>query len=259
MAQAQPLAQGLLADPSAHLNADGLLPVYPLVVPAAGARYGYLLPAWPELDKRPVPIYAVPSFGLMAYLWRQGIGEAADERAAVDERFLSGERLWVGLANDVLQPFVPDPPPGTYRMYRHHALMLFTATTWLPTAQRDGWLALYGRGARTAIARYGLAALDDPIPWMDERDLQATSFYEEYGPTVRDDASIRRFLQDRDGLARYAGFAALSTIGIAALAAAHAQLPEDQRHGWLRAQVNEEHRRPDFLEATIRAFLRAHA
>src|SRR6185437_2884327 len=115
VAQAQLPAQRLLADPAAHVGPDGLLPVRPRVVPVDSARYGYLLPAWPEPDKRPVPLFVVPNYGLMSYLWRLGIGEPPGEQAQVEERFLSGERIWVGLANDVLQPFVPAPPAGSYR------------------------------------------------------------------------------------------------------------------------------------------------
>jgi len=257
VAQAQLPAQRLLADPAAHVGPDGLLPVRPRVVPVDSARYGYLLPAWPEPDKRPVPLFVVPNYGLMSYLWRLGIGEPPGEQTMVEERFLSGERIWVGLANDVLQPFVPAPPAGSYRMYRHHALMLFCATTWLPAAARDSWLALYDWGGRAAVARHRLRDLADPIPWMDTADQEASDFYARMGPSVRDDATVRAFLQDTNRLAEYDRFFALSNVGIAALSRLYQGLPEPERLDWLRARVNEGHGQADFLEDAVRQYVRA--
>ncbi len=257
VAQAQLPAQGLLADLAAHVGPDGLLPVQPRVVPVDSARYGYLLPAWPEPDKRPVPLFVVPNYGLMSYLWRLSIGEPPGEQTLVEERFLSGERIWVGLANDVLQPFVPDPPAGGYRMYRHHALMLFCATTWLPPSARDGWFALYDWGGRAAVTRHALRDLADPIPWMDAADQEASAFYARMGPSVRDDATVRAFLEDADQLAEYERFFALSNIGIAALGRVYQRLPEAERQSWLREQVNEGHKQAGFLEEVVRAYIRA--
>jgi hypothetical protein len=256
VAQAQPPAQSLLADPAAHVGPDGQLPIQPRLIPAESARYGYLLPVWPEPDKRPVPLYIVPNYGLMTYLWRRSIGEPASEYALAEERFLSGERIWVGLANDVLQSFVPDPPAGTYRMYRHHALMLFCATTWLPAPARAGWFALYDWGARTAIDRYMLSSLADPISWMDAADQEASAFYSRVGPAVHDDAGVRAFLRDADQVEEYARFSALSNVGIATLALLYQEIPEAERQAWLRKQVNEEHRKAEFLAEAVRTYIR---
>lgn len=255
VAEAQLRAQSLLADLAWHVGPDGLLPVEPRVIPAAQGRYGYLLPAWPEPDKRPVPLYVVPSFGLLAYLWRGSIGEPEGERAAVTERFLSGERLWVGLANDVLQPFVPAPPAGTYRMYRHHALMLYCATTWLPPVSRDGWLRLYDHGARRAIARHGLATMRDPIAWLDAADARASAFYDSYGARVSTEDTVRAFLAEPEH-EEYTLFFSVSNIGISALAAQSRRQDAATQQGWLRHMVNVAHADPDFLVDAVSAFIR---
>jgi len=254
--EAQPLAQALLADRASHVGSNGLLPVEPRLIPAERGRYGYLLPAWPEPDKRPVPLYLMPSFGLLAYLWRGSIGEPEDERAAVTARFLSGERLWVGLANDVLQPFVPDPPPGTYRMYRHHALMLYCATTWLPPASRDGWLRLYNHGARWAIAHHGLVAKRDPIAWLDAADERASAFYDRYGAQVCTEDAVRAFLAEPEH-AEYTLFFNVSNIGIAALAAQSRQQAASDQQEWLRHMVNVAHADSDFLAGAVAAYIQA--
>src|SRR5438094_10277001 len=53
------------------------------------------------------------------------------------------QRVWIGMATDVLQLFVADPPPGTYSMVRHHALMLAAATAWLGPAAISAWHAAH--------------------------------------------------------------------------------------------------------------------
>jgi hypothetical protein len=122
--------------------------------------------------------------------------------ADAEELIRSGQRHWIGIANDVLQLFVPDPPEGTYSMVRHHALMLVAATVWLGPESTRRWQAAHSIAAQrflsgvsedlqTAInaAERGLAGLlDDPraheeaaavVAWLDS-DAAARTAYQRY-------------------------------------------------------------------------------
>ena len=72
---------------------------------------------------------------------------------------LLSQRLWIGIANDVMQLFVTDPPPGTYSMVRHHALMLAAATAWLGPAASHAW-----RAAHAAAGAAFVRSCDRPLP-----------------------------------------------------------------------------------------------
>src|SRR6266508_4278133 len=80
------------------------------------------------------------------------IGRSQRRRRALVEAYRSSplnlttplaQRVWIGIANDVLQLFVADPPPGTYSMVRHHALILAAATAWLGPAATSAWHAAH--------------------------------------------------------------------------------------------------------------------
>ena len=90
--------------------------------------------------------------------WCAALGDVPDEVASLVDLVKGGERQWVGIANDVLQLYVPDPPARTYSMVRHHALMLVAATLY-----RDYLgAASPGLAALLATAPSG----DPPADWV---------------------------------------------------------------------------------------------
>ena len=197
VAAARPLALTALgrgSDPPESLD------VRAAEVEPSVARGGSLIPAWPARDAAGrVAIEFVADWGAMLTGWRSLL----DPDAWIDDLILSGQRIWIGIANDVLQLFVPDPPVGRYSMVRHHALMLVAATLWLGPESTRRWQAAHALAARTFLrgihardlwsavdrAEAGLNALlsdsrarqpaSNVVDWLDG-DSEARSAYQAY-------------------------------------------------------------------------------
>jgi hypothetical protein len=197
VAAARPMALTALGRPR---DPPDSLQVVAVEVDPSEARGGSLIPAWPVSDAAGrVTIEFVHDWGALMGVWRGLI----EPHVWVDDLLGSGQRIWVGIANDVLQLFVPDPPPGHYSMVRHHALMLVAATLWLGPEPAQRWQeahalaarafvrGLNGQGLWSAVERaeYGLnALLENPrahgsaravVDWLG-RDSEARSAYTAY-------------------------------------------------------------------------------
>ena len=136
----------------------------------ADALGGSLIPAWPiRAEDGSVSIEYVPDWGVLLAGWSEAaapsdeastdpdldptLDPTLDPAFNLDGLLASGDRLWVGIANDVLQKFVPDPPDGTYSMVRHHALMLGAATLWLGAERARLWQRAHTVAARAFLRR----------------------------------------------------------------------------------------------------------
>ena len=246
---ARPHAAALLAPP---LTSPDALQVTAVLVRPSAAEGGSLIPAWPfrRGDGR-VTIELIEDWGVLLAGWLTALGDLAGADVDVDELVTSGERLWVGIANDVLQKYVPDPPAGTYSMVRHHALMLVAATVWLGEDRARRWQQAHAAAARAfvgrlngrplwdavAAAEQGLAALladrrgraaaDEVVAWLDGGPAAATA---------------------------YVDFLGAASLGIAALLATAPAAAD--RSAWLRTLIYTEHQDPEFNRDRIEAFVR---
>jgi hypothetical protein len=259
--EARPLATDLLLSDA---RPAGALPVAARLVEPAAARGGSLIPAWPlRDDDGSVTIEFVADWGAMLAAWcatldkdeatgaltTTGVPGSLRDRPDLHALVRSGDRVWVGIANDVLQKFVPDPPDGTYSMVRHHALMLGAATLWLGPERARRWQAAHAAVARAFLRRSaggdlwaavdaaerGLPALladprahlpaADVVDWLDADPASATA--------VRD----------------YLGAASL---GIAALLATAPTTGDPAP--WLHGLIYDEHPSPAFNRERIEQF-----
>ena len=230
-----------------------------LVEPAV-ALGGSLIPAWPlRGDDGRVTIEFVADWGAMLAGWCASVadtgGEATGDRAEAAHDLVqlvrSGERQWVGIANDVLQLYVPNPPDGTYSMVRHHALMLVAATLWLGADRARRWLDAHSLVARAFLARLGGRSLWAAIESAETglRTLLAD-------PRARRPADevISWLDADPDAAQTYREYLGTASLGLAALLAT---APSDGSvTGWLQRCIYEEHTSPDFNRDRIEAFAR---
>jgi hypothetical protein len=256
---ARPFAAALL--PSIP-SPDDLHVVARCVAPS-DAIGGSLIPAWPiRHDDGTVTIEHGSDWGVLLAGWRDAadtsdaVGPSDDSDLDLDALLASGDRLWVGIANDVLQKLVPDPPAGTYSMVRHHALMLGAATIWLGPERMRLW-----QRAHTVAARAFLRGLDGQ--GSDAASLWAGVEAAEHGldtlladPRARaEPAEVLRWLDgDRAAAAAYRSFHGAASLGIAALLATAPDTPE--LTGWLRDLVQREHSLPEFNRDRVEAFAR---
>jgi len=219
------------------------------------ARGGSVIPAWPSRESDgSVRIEFVSDWGAMLAAWRAALDVTADQAADIDQLLQSGERLWIGIANDVLQMYVVDPPPGTYSMVRHHGLMLAAATLWLGHARAERWRAAHECAAigflRRVAARPLWQAIDEA-----ERGLNDLLAAPEAHAAAFD--VVDWLDADPSARASYMDYLGAASLGVAALLADHAadMHPAD----WLRRSVHAGHPQPDFNRLPIERFARAMA
>ena len=246
---ARPLAAGLLRPEV--VPPDGL-PVRARLVDPSVARGGSLIPAWPLRDDAGgVTIEFVADWGAMLAAWCASVEDApAGGPSVADLHALvrSSERVWVGIANDVLQLFVPDPPAGTYSMVRHHALMLGAATLWLGAERARLWQDAHAAVARAFLRRHAGGDLWDAVD-AAERGL---------APLLADPRAHRLAAEvvdwldaDEAAAAAVREYLGAASLGIAALLAT---APTGDPVPWLHRLIYEEHPMPDFNRDRVEAF-----
>lgn len=245
------------------LPSDGLAPelhVRAQLVSASGARGGSLIPAWPfRDDDGSVTIEFVEDWGVMLATWCSLLADAATAPGEVTALMASGQRQWVGIANDVLQKYVPDPPEGTYSMVRHHALMLGAATLWLGPAAAARWQAAHSAAARVFLNDLQFGAVGNAGLWdaisAAERGL-ATLLADPRAQAAAED--VLGWLEaDAEARLTYRLYLGAASLGIAALLANAPTL--DHPTAWLQSLIYERHPDPEFNRDWIEAFARGTA
>jgi hypothetical protein len=215
------------------------------------ARGGSLIPAWPlRAPSGAVTIEFVNDWGVLLAGWLSCIEPR--ERDIAERLVRAGQRVWIGIANDVLQLFVTNPPPGSYSMVRHHALMLTAATLWLgPEAVLD-WRAAHTAAARAFVRGHGVAGLWDAIA-AAERGLDSLLA----DSRARQPSPQALAWLEADGAARltYQAFLGAASLGVAAALLAFEESRMPAAGVWLR-QALIAHAEADFNRAWIDAYAR---
>lgn len=242
VAAALPMAFGALSRGHAH---PSRLDVVAREVDPRVASGGSLIPAWPSrASDGQVIIEFVNDWGAMLATWRSLFDPAVS--SDVDDLLHSGQRVWIGIANDVLQLFVPDPPPGTYSMVRHHALMLVAATVWLGPDSTRRWQA-----AHAIAARYFVRMASGDL-WRSIEAAESALSELLADPRARQAAAdvVAWLNGDPDALSAYQAYLGAASLGVAALLASDADWTPDH----LSDLVLHQHSDPDFNRAEIERF-----
>jgi hypothetical protein len=207
------------------------------------ARGGSLIPAWPARDAAGrVVIEFVEDWGAMLGSWLSLV----EVEAWVDQLLRSGQRIWVGIANDVLQLFVPDPPPGQYSMVRHHALMLVAATLWLGPESTRRW-----QDAHTLAARAFLRGLTCDLWSAVERAEDGLNALLEDAHAHGSARAVVEWLDnDADARFAYQAYLGAASLGVAALLQSEPVWTPQT----LRYLIANEHCKTDFNRGPIERF-----
>jgi hypothetical protein len=243
--QARPnalVALGRAGEPPATLDVRAVL------VEPAKNRGGSLVPAWPHRTAdSSVRIDCVEDWGVMLAAWRSGLDGPETQLAEIDQLLGSGDRLQVGIANDVLQLYVPDPPAGTYSMVRHHGLMLAAATTWLGPERTRAWCRAHTCAAACFLKlhRSGDRPVWDAIGTAETGLDGLLAAPEAHGTAAECIAWLER---DDAARAAYIDYLGAASLGVAALLDEHADEPAEV---WVPRLVADNHPRPDFNRAPI--------
>lgn len=164
---ALPMAQAALAN---DIVTDDLspLPVKAIVIDSLeDTPFGLFMGAWPTRGSKGVEIYSLPNWGFFLALLEASL-EAIKPSTELEKMVMNRSRIWIGIMNDVLQCFVNDPPKGTYSMIRHHALMLLSATLWLPDDWQRAWFGIYEASAQWAQSHWTISGSLDTFLWTIE-------------------------------------------------------------------------------------------
>ncbi|MGE3272168.1 MAG: hypothetical protein AB7P40_25685 [Chloroflexota bacterium] len=216
------------------------------------ARGGSLIPAWPLRDADgPVTIEFVSDWGAMLAGWCSipaDVDGGSDQLVKLVE---SGERQWVGIANDVLQLYVPNPPEGTYSMVRHHSLMLVAAIYWLGEERARLW-----QTAHSAVARAYLSSVADRGLWeaVGQAEEGLRSLLADPRSRLPAVEAIAWLDTDPASARVYREYIGAARLGIAAvMSSAPNDLDVDS---WLASLIYDAHPAPEFNRDRIEAFAR---
>ncbi|MFE4952490.1 hypothetical protein ACFQ9V_20485 [Leifsonia sp. NPDC056665] len=157
-------------------------------------------------------------------------------------------RLEMAVTNDVLQvQLIPSEP---YSMIRHHALMLFEATLWLPPRERFRWGELYSAIADMAMSERIEAPTVGELADIESNGLEAMRLT---AGATNDPSAVDALLEDRavEPIARYQLWA---TAAIGALWRDFASREAPTEMQWQDDQLA---RYPDesYLAETLRRWL----
>jgi hypothetical protein len=233
-------------------EAPSSLSVSAVPVAPSEARGGSLIPAWPRrTTDGSVEIEFVEDWGAMLAAWRAGLDASAAEAREIDELLQSGERVWIGIANDVLQLYVPDPPAGTYSMVRHHALMLAAATSWLGPDRTGRWRMAHTRAAVSFLRRIG----DQPV-WDAIQEAERGLEWLLAAREAHADAGVVVDWLDAEDAPRhlFVNYLGAASLGLAALLTEHAS---EADVGWVEQAVRQEHPQADFNRLPVERFVRS--
>jgi hypothetical protein len=251
--RASSIVSGAMPFAVATLGLPGgdVLPVSVRRVSPEASRGGSLIPAWPmRQSDDSVVIEYVEDWGALLAGWLTAVGDEHQDLAA--QAINSGQRVWIGIANDVMQLFVPDPPEGAYSMVRHHALMLAAATAWLGPDAIRAWGMLHKAAGANFIARYA-----DQRLWTSIEAAESGLAKLLADERAHAAAPLALTWLDRDATARsrYVDFLGAASLGVAAVLDALAASGGDVSASLARATA-ELHSDPDFNRAWIEEYAR---
>ncbi len=206
--------------------------------------FGNFMLTW--LDSTPVERHVrhLPDASFFLKLLGRTYAPVLERRPELAELLADDSRPEMSLTNDVLQIQLRGLEDG-YSMIRHHALMLFIAALWLDEPRRSQWLDLY----------------DELVSYVDERpegrpgleelvEVEAGAFadFVALAPRTLDAASAEELLKSEHELDRILGYQLYAAVAIGLLWREYRAVPEGGGEAWLREQLSELYRRPDYLE-----------
>lgn len=243
VATALPLARQALGDRAAQYG-PAPLPVKATVVDnPQNALYGRFMGAWPVSGADGVEIFTLSNWDFFLSLLEASV-EPAGPPGAFAPLMTNRSRIWVGIMNDVLQCFVNDPPKGTYSMIRHHALMLLTATLWLPDDWQTPWWGLYEATAAWARTHWRVTgSLDTYLRRVESRAFDIFRDLASLSAANTDWAWIGDY---RSELEQVLTYLQATCVAVSPLSQECFALPSAERAAWLTRMVNEDHAREDF-------------
>lgn len=239
LAWAEPLARRALG---AHAQRDKMdmgegLQLIPVMTTAEdNGGWGELMPVWFKPYERPLPVFILDNWALIALLYRHWLGE-------VGPQFNAENLLKIFVGGDILIPFLPQTERGGHFL-RHGALTVLLATLWLEPEVRDTFIAYNATAARRFAEVHRLREQTDLNAYLGQVEFEA--FFIAEGSKIGGKDKVGAFLADE---ARFDAYAALFGGLCFSLAALYDWYGPDWEE-WVFQAVNVHYRYAHFsLEA----------
>jgi hypothetical protein len=246
LAWAEPLAREALG---IHAQRDQMdmgerlqyIPVMTTAVDNGG--WGELMPVWFKPYERPLPIYILDNWALLALLWQQWLGD-------VGPAYNVQNLLKIFVGSDLLIPFLPKVERGGHFL-RHGAFTILLGILWLDPGDRQEFMTHVAAGANQFTAAYLLRKQDNIEEFMSQIEFEA--FFIAEGSKIGGEKKIKSFLDNKSRLETVATLCNALCFSLAALYDWYGSDWQD----WIFQKVNLDYRLARFgLEAWARLLIK---
>jgi hypothetical protein len=210
LAWAEPLAREALGVHAQRdqMNMGEALQYIPVMTTAANnGGWGELMPVWFKPYERPLPLFILDNWAMLALLWQYWLGDVGS--AYTIENLL---KIFVG--GDLLIPFLPKVQ-GSGRFLQHGALAIFLGTLWLEPESRQAFLSAIETGAQRFAHTCDLRQQHDLSEFMGRVEFEA--FFIAEGGKIGGDDEVRAFLANEAQVQTYAALFGGLCFSLAAL------------------------------------------
>jgi hypothetical protein len=206
--------------------------------------FGNFMLAWLDSASVERHVRHLPDAAFFLKLLERAYAPVLERRPEFAELLADDSRPEMSVTNDVLQIQLRGLEDG-YSMIRHHALMLFIAALWLDEPRRSEWLNLYDELVSSVDEQLG------GRPGLEElAEIEAGAFadFVALAPRTLDAISAEELLRSEHELDRILAYQLYAGVAIGLLWREYRTVPASERDAWLREQVSELYRQPDYLE-----------
>jgi hypothetical protein len=168
--------------------------------------WGELMPIWFKPYERPVPIFILDNWAMLALMWQYWLGD-------VGSAFSIKNLLRIFVGGDLLIPFLPEVQRGGHFL-RHGVFTIFLGTLWLEPEVRDAFVAYNTAAANRFANAYQLDQQADLSGAMSQLEFEA--FFVAEGNRVGGEKGIQDFLANTSQFETYAALFGGLSLSLAA-------------------------------------------
>ncbi len=165
---AEPLARQALGVHALRDNLDlgEKLQFIPVMTSASdNGGWGELMPVWFKPYERPLPIFILDNWAMIASVWQYWIGDVSPE-------YNVENLLKIFLGGDLLIPFMPQVQGGG-NFLRHGALTMLLGILWLEPEARDAFISFSRNGAQRFAETYALRSQANLDKFIGQLEFEA--------------------------------------------------------------------------------------
>jgi len=210
LAWAEPLAREALGFHAQRdqMNMGEELQYIPVMTTAVNnGGWGELMPVWFKPYERPLPIFILENWALLALLWQNWLGD-------VGPAYTIENLLKIFIGGDLLIPFLPQVQGGG-RFLQHGAFTVFLGILWLEPDSRQAFLEAIEAGAQRFAQLHGLRQQNDLDEYLGKVEFEA--FFIAEGGKIGGHERIQTFLANEGQYQAYADLFGGLCFSLAAL------------------------------------------